>query len=70
MTLGAAQSMFATGALATKYMLMAPEYTMHVGLVRSARWQSVWVQLAVTVFMSGKGEGGDVVSRVGLKLAV
>ena len=63
-TLGAARSTLTTGASAEKYMLVSPESTMPVALVQSARWRSVWVQLAVTLLMSGKGEGGDVVSRV------
>ena len=66
--LGAARSMLTTGALTAKYMSVAPESTMPVAFVRSALWRRVWVQLAVTLFMSGNGEG--VVYRVVLKLAV
>ena len=69
-TLGAARYMMTTGASAANYMSVAPESTIPVTLVRSARWRSVWVQLDVTLLMSGKGEGGDFVSRVGLKLTV
>ena len=47
-------------------MLVAPESTMPVALFWSARLQILWVQLAVNLLMSGKGEGGDVVHRVGL----
>ena len=43
---------------------------MPVALVQNERWRSVWVQLAVNLLMSGNGEGGDVVSKVGLKIAV
>ena len=47
-------------------MLVVPESTMPVALFQSARLRSLWVQLDVNVLMSGKGEGGDVVPRVGL----
>ena len=65
-TLGVAWSMFTTGALAAKYMLVAPESTMPVLLFCSARLRSLWVQLAIKLLMSGEGDGGDFVPRVGL----
>ena len=67
-TRSAARSMLTTGVLAEKYLSVAPKSTMPVALARSARWRSVWVQLVVTLLMSGKG--GGFVSRVGLKLVV
>ena len=65
-TLGAARSMLTKGASAAKYMSVAPESTMPVEIFQSAHLRSLWVQLAVNLLMSGKGEGGDVVPRVGL----
>ena len=63
-TLGAAQSVLTTGALAANYMSVAPESTMPVALFQSSYLQSLWVQLAINLLMSGKGEGEDVVPRV------
>ena len=65
-TLGVAWSMLTTGALAAKYMSVAPESTMPVLLFWSARLRSLWVQLAIKLLMSGEGDGGDFVPRVGL----
>ena len=65
-TLGAARSMLNTGESAAKYMSVAPESTMPVALFQNARFRILWVQLAVNLLMSGKGEGGDVLPRVGL----
>ena len=62
----AAWSMLTTGVSEANYMLVAPESTITVALFQSARLQSLWVELAVKLLMSGKGEGGDVVPRVGL----
>ena len=67
-SLGAARSMLTTVSLVAKYMPVAPEFTMHVVFVWSARWRSVLVQLDITLLISGKGEG--VMSRVGLKLTL
>ena len=64
LALGSAQSMLNTGSLASKYMLVALESTMHVALFWSARLRSLWVQLAVNFLMSGKFYGGDVVPRL------
>ena len=64
LALGSAQSMLNTGSLASKYMSVALESTMHVALFWSARLQSLWVQLAVNFLMSGKFYGGDVVPRL------
>ena len=63
-TLCAARSMLTTGVSAAKYMLVASEYIMTVVLFWSARLHILWVQLAVNVLMSGKGEGRDVVTTV------
>ena len=49
-------------------MPVAPGSTMPVAFVCSALWRRVWVQLYLTLFMSGKG--GVVLSRVVLKLPV
>ena len=65
-TLGAAQSMLTTGSPEENYMSVVPESTMSVALFKSARLRSLWVQLTVNLLMSGKGEGGDVMSRVGI----
>ena len=64
-TLGAALSMFTTGSSAENCMSVAPESTMPVVLVWCACWRIIWVHLALTLLMSGKGEG--VLFRVGLK---
>ena len=65
-TLGAAWSMLSTRESVAKYMLVAPESTLPVALFRSVHLRSLWVQLAVNLLMSGKGEGVDVGTRVGL----
>ena len=67
-TLGPARFMLTTGASASKYMSVAPESTIPVDFVGSARCWCVWAQLDLTLFMFGKVEG--VVSRVGIKFSV
>ena len=62
--------MLTTGASVPNYMSVALESRMPVALVWSARWRSVWVQLSVTLLISGKGEGVDFFSRLGLKFSV
>ena len=51
--------MLTTGASVPNYMSVVFESRMPVALVWSARWRSVWVQLSVTLLISGKGEGVD-----------
>ena len=66
MTLGAARYMLTTGASMANYMTVVPDSTIPVALFWSARLRSLWVQLDINLLMSGKVEGGDGVSRVGL----
>ena len=65
-TLGAVRSMLTTGSSVAKYMLVVPDSTMPVALFRSALLQSLWVQLAVNLLMSGKGEDEYFLPRAGL----
>ena len=65
-TFGAVRSMLTTGASVAKYMSVAPESTMPVAFIESARCWCVWLDLTLLMF----GKVKVAMSRVGLKLVV
>ena len=65
-TLGAAQSMFITGASVENYMLVAPESIMPVVFFGRACCWNVWLALTLLIF----GKVAGVMSRVALNLSV
>ena len=58
--------MLTTGASVAEYILVAPESTMPVAFVGSARFWCVWLDLTLLMF----GKVKFVMSRLVLKLAV